>query len=154
MLETFDYTIHIGSTPTFSYFDLYLYSAYTLHYVYCRWPEICDSQRFGRGRVTVISFTLVNKSKVVPFTCLHCYTSKPLYIMYALLDMKIYGYVDANARLLSFPVHSGQPPQICKLCLHVRLPFPCEFRDFYSVLTCSKMLRRTAKYQQTFAHVI
>ena len=30
-LETLDYTIHIGSTPTFSYFDLYLYSAYAAH---------------------------------------------------------------------------------------------------------------------------
>ena len=26
MLETLDYTIRIGSTPTFLYFDLYLYS--------------------------------------------------------------------------------------------------------------------------------
>ena len=33
MLETLDYTIRIGSTPTFLYFDLYLYSLYT-HYVY------------------------------------------------------------------------------------------------------------------------
>ena len=33
MLETLDYTIHIGSTPTFLYFDLYLYSAYAVHYV-------------------------------------------------------------------------------------------------------------------------
>ena len=28
MLETLDYTVHIGSTLTFLYFDLYLYSAY------------------------------------------------------------------------------------------------------------------------------
>ena len=35
MLETLDYTIRIGSTPTFLYFDLYLYSAYAAHYVYC-----------------------------------------------------------------------------------------------------------------------
>ena len=34
MLETLDYTIRIGSTPTFLYFDLYLYSAYAGHYVY------------------------------------------------------------------------------------------------------------------------
>ena len=32
-LETLDFTIRIGSTPTFSYFDLYLYSTYALHYV-------------------------------------------------------------------------------------------------------------------------
>ena len=34
MLETLDYTIRIGSTPTFLYFDLYLYSAYAADYVY------------------------------------------------------------------------------------------------------------------------
>ena len=33
MLETLDYTIRIGSTPTLLYFDLYLYSAYAAHYV-------------------------------------------------------------------------------------------------------------------------
>ena len=34
MLETLDYTIRIGSTQTFLYFDLYLYSAYAANYVY------------------------------------------------------------------------------------------------------------------------
>ena len=34
MLETLDYTIRIGSTPTFLYFNSYLYSAYTTLYVY------------------------------------------------------------------------------------------------------------------------
>ena len=33
MLETLDYTIRIGSTPPFLYFDLYLHSAYAEHYV-------------------------------------------------------------------------------------------------------------------------
>ena len=34
-LETLlNFTIRIGSTPTFLYFDLYLYSAYAAHYVY------------------------------------------------------------------------------------------------------------------------
>ena len=33
MLETLDYTIRIGSTPTFLYFDLYLYSAYAAQFV-------------------------------------------------------------------------------------------------------------------------
>ena len=33
MLETLDFTIRISSTPTFLYFDLYLYSAYAAHYV-------------------------------------------------------------------------------------------------------------------------
>ena len=31
MLETLDFTIRIGSTPTFSYFNLYLYFAATQH---------------------------------------------------------------------------------------------------------------------------
>ena len=34
MLKTLDHTIRIGSTPTFLWFDLYLYSAYAAHYVY------------------------------------------------------------------------------------------------------------------------
>ena len=33
-LEMLDFTFHIGGTPTFLYFDLYLYSVYTGHYVY------------------------------------------------------------------------------------------------------------------------
>ena len=33
-LETLDFTISIGSTPTFLYFDLHLYTAYAAHYVY------------------------------------------------------------------------------------------------------------------------
>ena len=40
MLETLDYTIHIGSTPTFLYFDLYLYSAYAAHYVYLKIAQV------------------------------------------------------------------------------------------------------------------
>ena len=34
MLETLHNTIRIGSTPTFLYFDLYLYSAYAAHCIY------------------------------------------------------------------------------------------------------------------------
>ena len=33
-LETLDFTIHIDSTPTFLYFNLYLNTAYAGHYVY------------------------------------------------------------------------------------------------------------------------
>ena len=33
MLETLDHTIRIGSTPTFVYFDLYLYLRSTLRFV-------------------------------------------------------------------------------------------------------------------------
>ena len=36
-LETLDFTIRVGSTPTFSvYFDLCLNTAYAAHYVYYR----------------------------------------------------------------------------------------------------------------------
>ena len=38
MLETLDYTMRIGSTPTFLYFDLYLYAA---HYVYVKKNIVC-----------------------------------------------------------------------------------------------------------------
>ena len=40
MLETLDYAFRIGSTPTILYFDLYLYSAYTAHYVYCKDKQV------------------------------------------------------------------------------------------------------------------
>ena len=33
MLETLDYNIRIGSTPTFLYFDLYLYAAHYVYYI-------------------------------------------------------------------------------------------------------------------------
>ena len=33
-LETLNFTIHVGSTPTFSNFDLYLNTAYAAHYIY------------------------------------------------------------------------------------------------------------------------
>ena len=33
-LETLDYTIRIGSTPTFLFFDFYLHTAYAAHYVH------------------------------------------------------------------------------------------------------------------------
>ena len=35
-LETLDYTMRIGSTPTFLYFDLYLYSAGAAHYTFIK----------------------------------------------------------------------------------------------------------------------
>ena len=39
VLETLDYTIRIGSTPIFLYFDLYLYSAYAAHCAYFICPN-------------------------------------------------------------------------------------------------------------------
>ena len=43
VLETLDFTICFGSTgtPTFSYFDLYLYTAYAAHYVYFNFDNVC-----------------------------------------------------------------------------------------------------------------
>ena len=43
MLETLDYTICIGSTPTILYFDLYLYSAYAAHYVHLKYYYIYNT---------------------------------------------------------------------------------------------------------------
>ena len=64
MLETLDHTIRIGSTPTFLYFDLYLYSAYAAHYIYIRrvacqsnlpLPGRCESITFHKSNSTVVS---------------------------------------------------------------------------------------------------
>ena len=52
MLETLDHTIRIGSTPTFLYFDLYLYSAYAAHYVYFNvdnWNDNCEAKSEGKS---------------------------------------------------------------------------------------------------------
>ena len=50
MLETLDYTIRIGNTPTFLYFDLYLYSAYAAwHYVYYN-ISVCSMQVMNLSR--------------------------------------------------------------------------------------------------------
>ena len=48
MLEMLDYTIRIGSTPTFLYFDLYLYSAYAAHYVYVKMNIYAGINEFPR----------------------------------------------------------------------------------------------------------
>ena len=45
-LETLDYTIRIGSTPTFFYFDLYLNTAYAAHYVYLNINYVYHSALF------------------------------------------------------------------------------------------------------------
>ena len=60
MLETLDYTIRVGSTPTFLYFDLYLYSAYTVHHAFisikfCRECERRDQTRTTRVKTIKIS---------------------------------------------------------------------------------------------------
>ena len=53
--------IRIGSTPTFLYFDLYLYFAYAAHYVYIyiyavsHWTSVIFSQS-TKKRLTSFSF--------------------------------------------------------------------------------------------------
>ena len=70
MLETLDYTIRIGSTPTFLYFDLYLYSARAAHYVYASYPGV--SQRGlmwgggGGGRVQRVGDQALARSRNSP----------------------------------------------------------------------------------------
>ena len=60
MLETLDHTIRIGSTPTFLYFDLYLYSAYAAHYVYNR---ACTRARSYHVVFTIGGTTQTEKPK-------------------------------------------------------------------------------------------
>ena len=51
MLETLDYTIRIGSTPTILYFDLYLYSAYAAHCLYIHvYTELAP--KWGKGEAS------------------------------------------------------------------------------------------------------
>ena len=58
MLETLDHTIRIGSTPTFSYFDLYFHSAYAAHYVY----YIYYSWMVGHGVVLFVQEFVMHTS--------------------------------------------------------------------------------------------
>ena len=48
MLETLDYTIRIGSIPTFLYFDMYYYSEYTGYLfkgsITCMFDESIDTK--------------------------------------------------------------------------------------------------------------
>ena len=52
MLETLDFTIRFGSTPTFLNFDLYLYSAYAVHYVYISSTEFYLNLALPDDRLT------------------------------------------------------------------------------------------------------
>ena len=61
MLETLDYTIRIGSTPTFLYFDLYLYSAYAAHFVNFTFLKDCYGDRKLR-LPNVISVVIIIES--------------------------------------------------------------------------------------------
>ena len=60
MLETLDHTIRIGSTPTFLYFDLYLYSAYPYagHYVYITNPAVWLAERLKLFQLAIYNFSI------------------------------------------------------------------------------------------------
>ena len=48
-LETLNFTFHIGCTPTFLYFDLYLNTAYSAHYV-CLWDNEAQPTTIVHGQ--------------------------------------------------------------------------------------------------------
>ena len=50
MLKTLDSTIRIGSTPTFLYFDLYLYSADAANYVYYDKSGLVSQRSFQKNK--------------------------------------------------------------------------------------------------------
>ena len=68
MLETLDYTIRIGSTPTFLYFDLYLYSAYAAHYVYFTFRSFTFVSFTGAATLCLISRGFATVSLLYKFT--------------------------------------------------------------------------------------
>ena len=88
-LETLDYTIRIGSTPTFLYFDLYLNTAYAAHYVY--FTYILSSSLLSGG------FSVIDYIK---------------YLSY-LLSLTIYIY--RVSPCIIFLTIKPKPP--CELCL-------------------------------------
>ena len=76
MLETLDYTIRIGSTLTFLYFDLCLYSRYAVHYVFIADGQKCvtvsglgagASQSSVLGEVAEVAALAKQYSRVIPF---------------------------------------------------------------------------------------
>ena len=60
MLETLDYTIRIGSTPTFLYFDLYCIYIYIYIYIY--------GVRSSGHRIAIQILTLSSFASIVKFT--------------------------------------------------------------------------------------
>ena len=71
MLETLYYTIRIGSTPTFLYFDLYLCSAYATHFVYylvCSWSKMLILELKCGCYIEINPQTILGK----PSTHLYC----------------------------------------------------------------------------------
>ena len=78
MLETLDYTIRIGSIPTFLYFDLYLYSAYAAYFVYFLkvsyflwfyiWSELNFIDSWLQSQGNILSLNLVCRKFSVAFS--------------------------------------------------------------------------------------
>ena len=67
MLETLDFTIRIGSTPTFLYFDLYLYSAYAAHYIhlwYNSWVKLTKLLRKNLSQKRTVSEILFSEVSI------------------------------------------------------------------------------------------
>ena len=66
-LETLDFTIRIDSTPTFSYFDLYLYSAYAApiafksKFSHITFPFFYGQTIYGLRSDSHIKFTYIDK---------------------------------------------------------------------------------------------
>ena len=60
MLETLDYSIRIGSTPTFLNLDLYLYSANAAHYVYNQNIDVLLSPTESKHSVIEIEIEMQN----------------------------------------------------------------------------------------------
>ena len=67
-LETLDCTIRIGSTPSFLYFDLYLYSAYAARNVY--FMSVLVSARSVKVRL----HTAINRADFVSWCMLYTRT--------------------------------------------------------------------------------
>ena len=78
-LETLNYTIRIGSTTTFLYFDLYLYSAY----ITCRALHNCPTPVTGISRFIEDFVTIYNIYRVWYLT----------YVVSVILELLVLRYV-------------------------------------------------------------
>ena len=80
MLETLDYTIRTGSTPTFIYFDLYLYSTYAAHNLYIPLSDIAVYMQLSQSgkQKNQRSLKYINYEK-------HAFLFKSAYFVFCLL---------------------------------------------------------------------
>ena len=122
MLETLDYTIRIGSIPTFLYFDLYLYSAYAAHFVYFTFGS------FTFGSFTAATLCLISRS----------------FVAVSVTQRRIKG--GATGACAPGPPHLGAPPHLQAL---VNFPKICV--DFYAIFAwihLTMAVQRTLKWVQ------